>query len=127
LCEFVWRNSCSKYCVNLYGGILVQSIVWICMEEFLFKVLCEFEWRNSCSKYCVNLYGGILVQCNCVNLFGEFLFKVRFLYLSVIILITALLNDDSYSSKNVGPTLHIIKWVVGIFKYSQILLHATKI
>jgi negative regulator of genetic competence, sporulation and motility len=48
LCKFVWKNSCSKYCVNLYGRILVQSIVWIFMEEFLFKV-------------CVNLYGGILV------------------------------------------------------------------
>ena len=51
-----------KVCVNLYGGILVQIIVRIYMEEFLFKVLCEFVWRNSCSMYCVNLYREILVQ-----------------------------------------------------------------
>jgi hypothetical protein len=95
LCEFVWKNSCSKYCVNLYGGILVQSMcefyklkqyfeqeffhanshntlnnnssiqihtilwtiilnscskyVWICMEEFLFKVLCKGQYTIS---YC---------------------------------------------------------------------------
>jgi len=48
------------------------------MKEFLWEFIL---W------YCVNLYGGILVQCNCVNLFGESFFKVRFLYLSVIILI----------------------------------------
>ena len=76
LCEFVRRNSCSMYCVNLYGGILVQCIVWICTEEFLFNVLCEFVRRNSCSKYCVNLYGGILVQCIVWICTEEFLFNV---------------------------------------------------
>ena len=76
LCEFVWRNSCSMYCVNFSGGILVQSIVWIGMEKFLFKVLCEFVRRNSCSMYCVNFSGGILVQSIVWICMEEFFFKV---------------------------------------------------
>ena len=34
-----------KFCML---AVFCMSL-WICIEEFLFKVLCEFVWRNSCS------------------------------------------------------------------------------